>query len=141
MGTLISASSYSTTGMGKIILRVEGKSLPKMDLLSKSDPYLCVFIATESNAYKFVTRTEFIKNNCNPVWKPLEVEDEELDVSNDDTKFKLEVLDYDGKKKAEHMCSAVSTLGELRTGGTIQLEDRERRKKGTLNVTGWEIVQ
>ena len=30
--------------MGKIILHVEGKSLPKMDLLSKSDPYLCVFI-------------------------------------------------------------------------------------------------
>ena len=30
--------------MGKIILHVEGKNLPKMDLLSKSDPYLCVFI-------------------------------------------------------------------------------------------------
>ena len=27
------------------------------------------------------------------------------------------VLDYDGKKKAEHMCSAVTTLGTLRTGG------------------------
>ena len=30
--------------MGKIILHVEGRKLPKMDLLSKSDPYLCVFI-------------------------------------------------------------------------------------------------
>ena len=29
----------------------------------------------------------------------------------------LKVLDYDGKKKAEHMCSAVTTLGQLRTGG------------------------
>ena len=54
-------------------------------------------------------------------------------MNRDDIKFKLEVttqtninfqntivlkvLDYDGKKKAEHMCSAVTTLGELRTGG------------------------
>ena len=67
------------------------------------------------------------------------------------------MLDYDGKKKAEHMCSAVTTMGALRAGGrysqasgrevspcyvtgTIQLEDRERKKKGTLSVTGCDIV-
>ena len=54
-------------------------------------------------------------------------------MSNDNIKFKLEVnsqwikpikcyhsdqvLDYDGKKKAEHMCSAVTTMGALRAGG------------------------
>ena len=42
--TRISVSSNSTSVMGKIILHVEGKNLPRMDLLSKSDPYLCVFI-------------------------------------------------------------------------------------------------
>merc|ERR1711936_974973 len=112
--------------MGKIIIHVEGKDLPKMDLLSKSDPYLCVFIETESNAYKFLSRTEFIKNNCNP----LEVEDEELDVGKANIRFKLEVLDYDGKKKAEHMGSAQVTLGDLQAGGIIKLFDREKKTKG-----------
>ena len=40
---------------------------------SKCDIVSIFFLATESNAYKFVSRTEFVKNNCNPVWKPLEV--------------------------------------------------------------------
>merc|ERR1711862_875898 len=116
----VSPSPPSAPTMGKIILQVEGKNLPKMDLLSKSDPYLCVFIETESNAYKFCARTEYIKNNCNPVWNPLEVEDEDLDSSNDDIRFKLEVLDFDGKKKSEHMCSAVTTLGDLKNRGSIE---------------------
>ena len=45
------------------------------------------------------------------------MEDEELDVNKDEIRLKLEVLDYDGKKKAEYMCSAQVTLGELKSGG------------------------
>ena len=56
--TLISASSNSTTAMGKIILHVEGKNLPKMDLLSKSDPYLCVFIGKK----KIIIATDYLQS-------------------------------------------------------------------------------
>ena len=30
--------------MGKLILKVRGEKLPNMDIFSKSDPYLCVYI-------------------------------------------------------------------------------------------------
>ena len=42
------------------------------------------------------------------------------------------MLDYDGKKKAEHMCSAVSTLGELRTGGQYG-----QARLGETILTAW----
>ena len=78
--------------------------------------HISKYLETESNAYKFCARTEYIKNNCNPVWNPLEVrleqkgfviiselkiisyyfslkvEDEDLDSCNDNIKFKLEVI-------------------------------------------------
>merc|ERR1711962_1544135 len=134
MGVSSNSAPTSTSDHGENNPTRGRKKLPKMDLLSKSDPYLCVFIETESSAYKFVSRTEFVKNNCNPVWNPLEVEDEELDVNRDEIRLKLEVLDYDGKKKAEYMCSTEVTLGQLKSGGVVELTDREKRPKGVLNV-------
>ena len=39
-----------TPGMGRLQLKVRGEKLPNMDLFSKSDPYLCVYIARDNEA-------------------------------------------------------------------------------------------
>ena len=77
--------------MGKLTLELEAQNLPKTDLFSKSDPYVCVFLVSHNGALKFLTKTEWIKNNQNPIWKPLEIDDEELDPDHGETILRLEV--------------------------------------------------
>ena len=77
--------------MGKLTLELEAQKLPKSDLFSKSDPYVCVFLVGSNRGLKFLTKTEVIKNNLNPHWKTLEIEDEDLDPNNGETILRLEV--------------------------------------------------
>lgn len=54
-----------------------GKSLAKKDgILGKSDPFLMIATCTKTHGREelkmdFVAKTEWIKNDLNPVWKPL----------------------------------------------------------------------
>ena len=41
---LVSSGAVARLNMGKLILKVRAEKLPNMDLFSKSDPYLCVYI-------------------------------------------------------------------------------------------------
>ena len=59
--------------MGKIILHVEGKNLPKMDLLSKSDPYLCVFIGKKKNISLLQINQHFVIYKVNKDWFTYEI--------------------------------------------------------------------
>ena len=78
-----------------VTLTLGARGLPNKDRFSKSDPFLVLFLVTESGPPKFLKRTETIKvrvkkvllyiekfqNNLNPGWKPLEVADEDFDLS------------------------------------------------------------
>ena len=77
--------------MGKLTLHFEGRNLPNKDRFGKSDPYVCVFVVTANGSLKFVGKTEVVKNNLNPDWKPLELDDQDIDTSNDDLILNLQV--------------------------------------------------
>ena len=78
--------------MGKLILKVRGEKLPNMDLFSKSDPYLCVYIARKNeDDFHFINRTEVKKDDLNPKWEELVLEHEDINQDNLKAKIKLEV--------------------------------------------------
>ena len=78
--------------MGKLQLKVSGEKLPNMDLFSKSDPYLCVYIARDNQEdYHFINRTEVKKDDLNPQWEELVLEHEDINQDNLKAKIKLEV--------------------------------------------------
>ena len=77
--------------MGKLTLHLEGRNLLNKDRFGKSDPYVCAFVVTVTGSLKFVGKTEVIKNNLNPVWKPLELDDPDIDVTNENLFINLQV--------------------------------------------------
>eukprot|EP00092_Neocalanus_flemingeri_P007868 GFUD01008494.1.p1 GENE.GFUD01008494.1~~GFUD01008494.1.p1 ORF type:complete len:132 (+),score=46.66 GFUD01008494.1:164-559(+) len=127
----------------KLTVGLGGRNLPNKDRLSKSDPFLIVFSVGQSGAFKFVKRTEVKKNNLNPDWKDLEFEDGELDLSHKTTILRLEVLDDDGRGKADHLGSAVFTLAQLEVAGKqrsrLQLVDKEKKDAGHLVVNSFTL--
>ena len=63
--------AYSVVFKGKGLARKDG-------IMGKSDPFIMVFrrygSAEDENSKKeFVAKTEYIKNDLNPQWKPMEV--------------------------------------------------------------------
>merc|ERR1712130_769837 len=86
-----------TLAMGKLQLKARAEKLPNMDLFSKSDPYLCVYIARHNEEdYHFINRTEVKKDDLNPRWEELLLDHEDINQHNLQAKIKLEVLDHDG---------------------------------------------
>ena len=80
--------------MGKLQLKVRGEKLPNMDLFSKSDPYLCVYIARDNQEdFHFINRTEVKKDDLNPQWEELVLDHEDINQDNLKAKIKLEVSD------------------------------------------------
>merc|ERR1711915_1044368 len=122
----------------KLILELGARNLPDKDVFSKSDPFLLVFSVSQSGAFKFVKKTEVIKNNLNPDWKQLEFNNGELDLDKTSTIVRFEVLDDDGQGKADHLGAAVFTLAQLEEaanqGTSLQLLDKQRQPAGTVLV-------
>ena len=86
--------AQTTLSMGKLQLKVRGEKLPNMDLFSKSDPYLCVYIARDNEEdYHFINRTEVKKDDLNPQWEELLLDHEDINQHNLKAKIKLEVPD------------------------------------------------
>merc|ERR1711953_926168 len=128
--------SKITHNMGKLQLKVRGEKLPNMDLFSKSDPYLCVYIARDNEEEDhFINRTEVKKDDLNPKWEELLLDHEDINQHNLQAKIKLEVLDYDGRgKPAEYMCCnqfSLAALQEACQGSSkLELRNKIKQKKG-----------
>ena len=85
--------------MGKLKLKVRGEKLPNMDLFSKSDPYLCVYISRSNEEdFHFINRTEVKKDDLNPKWEELLLEHEDINQDNLKAKIKLEVFEPSCRK-------------------------------------------
>lgn len=54
-----------------VLFEMEARKLDNKDLFGKSDPYLEFHKQTSDGNWLMVHRTEVVKNNLNPVWRPL----------------------------------------------------------------------
>ena len=78
--------------MVKIRIKFSAKDLPRKDVFSKSDPFLCVLMASSQGNFQIRAKTNWIKNNHNPEWDEIEIEDDSINGHNyKDLKAKFEV--------------------------------------------------
>ncbi|XP_077101234.1 copine-3 isoform X2 [Siphateles boraxobius] len=73
---------------------VEARKLDKKDFLGKSDPYLEFYRQTETG-WQLAHRTEVVKYNLNPCWKPFKVPLRSLCAGDMEKPIKVECYDYD----------------------------------------------
>ncbi|XP_010904315.2 copine-3 isoform X1 [Esox lucius] len=72
----------------------EARKLDNKDFFGKSDPYLEFYKQTETG-WQLAHRTEVVKNNLNPTWKPFRIPLQSLCGGEMDKPIKVECYDYD----------------------------------------------
>ncbi|GCC22535.1 copine-3-like isoform X1 [Chiloscyllium punctatum] len=73
----------------------QARSLDNKDFFGKSDPYLEFYKQTEDGRWQMVHRTEVIKNNLNPSWKPFRIPLRSLCNGDLERSIKVDCYDYD----------------------------------------------
>lgn len=127
--TLVLQSKKSGNPMGgSITLRVEESSggkqetlkmlfkadkLDKMDTVGKSDPFLEFSRRAADNKWQVVLKTEVVKNNLSPTWRPIHVRTSVLCGSDRDDPIKVDCKDYDSSSKQELIGTFTTSVSEL----------------------------
>lgn len=96
-----------------VTLECQGLKLDKKDTFGKSDPWLKISKYMDNNQWIGVHKTEFIKNNCDPKWKPFTISFAKLCNGNQDKPLKFEVYDHDNSNKHELIGQFHITLRNL----------------------------
>uniref|UniRef100_A0AAX7USW5 Copine-3 n=1 Tax=Astatotilapia calliptera TaxID=8154 RepID=A0AAX7USW5_ASTCA len=73
---------------------VAARKLDNKDLFGKSDPYLEFYKQTETG-WQLAHRTEVVKNNLNPTWRPFRIPLQSLCGGDMEKPIKVECYDYD----------------------------------------------
>ncbi|CAA7026912.1 unnamed protein product [Microthlaspi erraticum] len=101
-----SLASKTTT---EIVFRCS--NLESMDHFSKSDPFLVISKIVEHGAPIPVSKTEVLKNDANPLWKPVSLSVQQ--VGSKDTPLVIECLDFNGNGNHNLIGKVQKSLSDL----------------------------
>ncbi|KAK7114316.1 hypothetical protein V1264_000394 [Littorina saxatilis] len=100
-------------GTERVAMTFHAKKLDKKDFLGKSDPFLEVQRATSDGSWQVVHRTEVVKNNLNPSWRPFELPMSTLCSGNKKQTIKFDVYDWDSDGSHDYIGGFTATLEEM----------------------------
>ncbi|XP_061198875.1 copine-3 isoform X1 [Neopsephotus bourkii] len=135
-----------------VVLEVEARKLDNKDFFGKSDPYLEFHKQTGDGNWVMVHRTEVIKNNLNPVWRPFKISLNSLCYSDMDKSIKVECYDYDSDGSHDLIGSFQTTMSKLKEASRSSpvefecINEKKRQKKknyknsGIVSVKHCEII-
>jgi len=110
-----------------------GRKLDKKDFFGKSDPFMNIYRAGVSGPPILVYRTEVIKSNLNPIWRPIELSIQRLCNGDLDRPIILEVFDWNRSGSHELIGSGQTTVRQMQDTPQLQvplIEPTIQRKKG-----------
>ncbi|XP_063155522.1 copine-3 [Candoia aspera] len=125
-----------------VILEVEARKLDNKDLFGKSDPYLEFHKQTSEGKWVMVHRTEVIKNNLNPVWRPFKISLNSLCYGDMDKAIKVECYDYDNDGSHDLIGTFQATMSKLKEASRhspIEFEcinEKKRQRKKSYKNSG-----
>lgn len=145
-GGTIFAAVRKEEGSGVLRITMKGMKLKNVEgMFSKSDPFFELsrkVSAAGSLTWDNVFRSDFIKNNLNPVWKPASVELSKLCGGDLDAPILVSVYDHESKGPPVSMGSFETSVNGLLNAARMatSLELRNRGKPvGTIVVTSAEV--
>ncbi|ESO91350.1 hypothetical protein LOTGIDRAFT_228802 [Lottia gigantea] len=115
-GTITIRVEEVCTNKEEISLQFSAKNLDKKDFFGKSDPFLVFYRANEDNSYTVVHKTEVVKNNLNPTWRPFGVAVRTLCNGDYDRSIKIECYDWDSDGTHDLIGEFTTNLRELAKG-------------------------
>uniref|UniRef100_UPI00358E0E57 copine-3-like isoform X2 n=1 Tax=Myxine glutinosa TaxID=7769 RepID=UPI00358E0E57 len=122
-----------------VILEAEASNLDKKDFMSKSDPFLEFYRKGNDDKWQMVHRTEVVKNNLNPKWKPIRISMQSLCGGNLENTIKVVCSDYDDDGShdliGEFQATMIAVMEAER--GAVQLDcinpEKKKKKKSYKN--------
>ncbi|KAM9332389.1 copine-3-like isoform 2-T3 [Pholidichthys leucotaenia] len=122
-----------------VAFEVSARKLDKKDFFGKSDPFLEFFKQTQTG-WQLAHRTEVVKNNLNPVWRPFRIPIQSLCGSDVEKPIKVDCYDYNNSGSHDFIGSFQSTLGQIQQASqTFAAEfecinsKKKEKKKGYKN--------
>uniref|UniRef100_A0A8C1G705 Copine III n=1 Tax=Cyprinus carpio TaxID=7962 RepID=A0A8C1G705_CYPCA len=103
----------------------EARKLDKKDFFGKSDPYLEFYRQMETG-WQLAHRTEVVKNNLNPCWKPFKIPLRSLCAGDMDKPIKVECYDYDNDGSHDLIGIFETNMKRLQEASRIK---RNRKRK------------
>ncbi|KAL9239401.1 hypothetical protein vseg_013730 [Gypsophila vaccaria] len=107
--TVHAEESINSKTAVEMILRCS--NLENKDLFSKSDPILMISRTTESGISVPICKTEVIKDDLNPTWKPVFLNTQQ--VGSKDSPLIIECFNFNGNGKHDFIGKIVKSLAEL----------------------------
>uniref|UniRef100_UPI00358F1A41 copine-3-like isoform X3 n=1 Tax=Myxine glutinosa TaxID=7769 RepID=UPI00358F1A41 len=109
------------------------------DFMSKSDPFLEFYRKGNDDKWQMVHRTEVVKNNLNPKWKPIRISMQSLCGGNLENTIKVSCIDLDEDTSVDLIGEALITGLQLleSTEHPVQLDcinpEKKKKKKSYKN--------
>ncbi|XP_051016556.1 copine-3 isoform X2 [Acomys russatus] len=125
-----------------VLFEMEARKLDNKDLFGKSDPYLEFHKQTSDGNWLMVHRTEVIKNNLNPVWKPFKISLNSLCYGDMDKTIKVECYDYDNDGSHDLIGTFQTTMTKLKEASRNSpveyecINEKKRQKKKSYKNSG-----
>ncbi|XP_028288405.1 copine-3-like isoform X2 [Parambassis ranga] len=95
-----------------VVFEAAARKLDRKDFFGKSDPFLEFYKQTETG-WKLAHRTEVVKNNLNPVWKPFRIPIQSLCGGDVEKVIKVECYDYNNSGSHELIGTFQTSLSQI----------------------------
>ncbi|KAF3822595.1 hypothetical protein GH733_007969 [Mirounga leonina] len=119
-----------------VLFEMEARKLDNKDLFGKSDPYLEFHKQTSDGNWLMVHRTEVVKNNLNPVWRPFKISLNSLCYGDMDKTIKVECYDYDNDGSHDLIGTFQTTMTKLKEASRNSPgKEESRQSKEIFQVT------
>lgn len=124
----------------KVEFFISCRSLKNMDVFSKSDPQVIMYVKTPSNQWAEFGRTEMIKDNLNPNFSKTFQLDYIFEVQQH---IKFDCIDIDSRTSFDFIGSAVTTVGHIvgskNQMAVFDLMDKGNKKTGKLIIRAEKV--
>ncbi|XP_029002809.1 copine-3 isoform X2 [Betta splendens] len=118
---------------------VQARKLDNKDFFGKSDPYLEFYKQSETG-WQLAHRTEVVKNNLNPSWRPFRIPLQSLCGGDLEKPIKVECYDYDNDGSHDLIGSFETTMTRLQEAKQVSPAEfecinskKKQKKKGYKN--------
>ncbi|KAH9503443.1 Copine-3 [Bulinus truncatus] len=117
----------------------KAKKLDNKDFMGKSDPYLEIQKPTLDGGWQVILRTEVVKNNLNPSWRPVNISVHSLCGGNRQQPIKIDCYDWDSDGSNDYIGGFTTTLEEMLKASAGELSfpcinpSKQAKKKSYTN--------
>ena len=125
-----------------ITFELRAENLDNKDTFGTSDPYFTISSESSDGQSELVYRSEVIKNNLNPRWRPFQLDMLKLCNGDYNKRLNFQVYDYDSIGSHDFIGSFISSMQQLQNdkSNELKIEITNERKRGTNKNSGVVFV-